>query len=251
MMASLPSFVELMSSLGLEDEASHPRLSSACGRARSLSSASSSSFQEEEYAPSRALGQYLLVPVRYDPHDRAGDPDASIPRVSRHVKGRYSPYSAASIPRKGSLPVIHSDADSNRRPQRAISSSPLNFTAPPSQRAVWVTRPSRSGQSSRRGSQTWSKESDQDSVTPISSFLRRKSPNGSPSTSPTSPSFPRSIDIPLAPVAIPALPTLLAPFLASSASPDKLAGGSPKMSSDSNPSRSRSTSHSLPIHVQN
>ncbi|KAI0069010.1 hypothetical protein BV25DRAFT_72865 [Artomyces pyxidatus] len=237
MMASLPSFVELMSSLGLEDEASYPEFTPAYCRPRSLSSASSSSAQDDDRASPRPSstrsGQYLLVPARYnDPRDRTDDHDA--PRVSAQGKGRYSPYSAAAIPRRVSLPVLYSEADVQGRPnlKRPISTSPLHGIAAPSQRAMWVTKPART-ERSRRGSQTWSKESDLDSVTPISTYVRRKSPH-SPSVSPTTPSFPRSVsDNSSAPVAIPALPTLLPSFFQPSPTlPSSNLGGPDRMPLD-------------------
>ncbi|KAI0315389.1 hypothetical protein OF83DRAFT_1173884 [Amylostereum chailletii] len=171
---ALPSFVQLMDSLGLDD---HP---------------------------------YLFVPTHSDPFDR----DADI-RLSRHGKERYSPY--GSVSRRVSMPALNPDSDPNNPPSRATSTSPLHSVA-----GLRKMRSSHSGGSSRRGSQSWSAADLQAATTPISTFVRRKSPH-SPSVSPTVASFPRSLldyDSPLAPVAIPALPILLPTFLMPSPTAD-------------------------------
>ena len=102
-MSSLPSFVELMSSLGLEDGASLPRNTRSFLRPRSHSNASSSSDIDDEpelschqYTPT---GAYLFVPADHDRRDRTSFGDIDVPRVSRHGngKGRYSPYSVDSV----------------------------------------------------------------------------------------------------------------------------------------------------------
>src|SRR6266404_6775550 len=87
------------------------------------------------------------------------------------------------------------------------STSPLSS---PRTRATRGPRSSPNGRLSRRGSETWLHEADFQFNTPISTFLRRKSPQ----MSPTSETFPRTeFDEPLAPVAIPALPALLPSFV--------------------------------------
>ncbi|KAI0269227.1 hypothetical protein BC834DRAFT_841821 [Gloeopeniophorella convolvens] len=208
-MSSLPSFVELMSSLGLEDEASVSQNPPSFLRPRSHSNASSSSDPDDEAESPRHQsafdGSYLFAPVDYDLRDRDGCTDVDIPRVSRHGKGRYSPYLVASVPRKGSLPALF-EAGISGRPKRALSTSPLPS---PCYRTNRSPRSPPSGRSSRRGSEAWSHGSDLQATTPISTFVRRKSPQ----MSPTSATFPRSaFDEPMAPVAIPALPTLLSSF---------------------------------------
>ena len=103
-MSSLPSFVELMSSLGLEDGASlswNPS-SSPYLRPRFHSNASSSSDLDDEQESSRQqpafnTGAYLFVSTDYDQRDRASFMESDIPRVSRHGKGRYCPYSVTSV----------------------------------------------------------------------------------------------------------------------------------------------------------
>lgn len=210
-MSSLPSFVELMSSLGLEDGASaslpwNPS-SSPYLRPRFPSNDSSLSDLDDEHESSRQqsafnTGAYLFVSSDYDQRDRASFMESDIPRVSRHGKDRYCPYSA-SIPRKGSLPMLFDASKSTRAP----STSPLPS---PNARTTRGLRSSPSGRLSRRGSETWSQETDTHATTPISTFLRRKSVQ----TSPTSATFPRlATDEPMAPVAIPALPALLSSFV--------------------------------------
>jgi len=207
-MSSLPSFVELMSSLGLEDGASLPHTPRSFLRPRSHSNASSSSSIDDErdlpYQQYANAGAYLFVPAHYDRRDRnTNSIDVDVPRVSRHGKDRYSPYSIAATPRKASSPTLSEGGKAKRAP----STSPL-----PSPRSR-VTRGSRSspnGRVSPRGSETWSQEADFHATTPISTYLRRKSPQ----MSPTSATFPRSaFDEPMAPVAIPALPPLLSSFI--------------------------------------
>jgi hypothetical protein len=104
-MSSLPSFVELMSSLGLEDGASltwNPS-SSPYLRPRFHSNASSSSDPDDEQespGPQPTTfntGAYLFVSTDYEQRDRASFMDADIPRVSRHGKDRYCPYAVTSV----------------------------------------------------------------------------------------------------------------------------------------------------------
>lgn len=103
-MSSLPSFVELMSSLGLEDGASllWDPSSSPYLRPRFPSNASSSSDLDDEHESSRQqpafnTGAYLFVSTDYDQRDRASFMESDFPRVSRHGKDRYCPYSVTSV----------------------------------------------------------------------------------------------------------------------------------------------------------
>ncbi|KAI0301782.1 hypothetical protein B0F90DRAFT_1816689 [Multifurca ochricompacta] len=190
-MSPLPSFVELMSSLGLEDGASRSRNTS--------------------FLPAHAPGAYLFVPADHDRRDRGNFMDIDVPRVSRHGQGRYSPYFIASVPRKGSLPALFESG----KTRMASSASPL--PSPRSRASRVSSGHSPNGRLSRRGSETWLHEPDFHATTPISTFLRRKSPQ----MSPTSALFPRSaFDEPLAPVAIPALPALLSSFVFPPPSPE-------------------------------
>jgi hypothetical protein len=102
-MSSLPSFVELMSSLGLEDRASLSWNSSSSPylRPRFPSDASSASDLDDEHESSRRqpalnTGAYLFVSADCDQRDRVSFMESDIPRVSRHGKGRYCPYSVTS-----------------------------------------------------------------------------------------------------------------------------------------------------------
>ena len=100
-MSSLPSFEELMSSLGLEDGSSHPHNVRSFLRPRSHSNASSSSDidDEREHSPQQYTpsGTYLFVSADCDRRDCSNLVDVDGPRVSRHSKGRYSPYPTDSV----------------------------------------------------------------------------------------------------------------------------------------------------------
>jgi len=207
-MSSLPSFVELMSSLGLEDGASlswNPS-SSPYLRPRFPSDASSVSDLDDENESSRRqpafdTGAYLFVSsTDCDQRDRVSFMESDIPRVSRHGKGRYCPYSVTSIPRKGSLTMLFDTSKSTRAPSTSPHPSPNS-------RPTRGLRSSPSGRLSRRGSETWPQEADIHATTPISTFLRRKSVQ----MSPTSAMFPRQASD--EPMAIPALPALLSSFV--------------------------------------
>ncbi|KAA1466133.1 hypothetical protein DENSPDRAFT_14163 [Dentipellis sp. KUC8613] len=207
-MAPLPSFVELMASLGIEEgtpvSAGQSRTHS---RGSSVSSAASSSSRgdENDYQQPQS-GNYLLVPARYSEGWKYnGDSDVESPCLSRHGKGRYSPYS--SVAKRKSAPSLHPSLQ-NGTPDRATSASPL--------RSPRFSQSPRLERMSRRRGHTWTGEPELPAITPISTFVRRKSPH-SPSGSPTTSTFPASVVepptiIPLAPVAIPALPTLLPSF---------------------------------------
>lgn len=88
-----------MSSLGLEDGASHSRNVRSFLRPRSHSNASSSSDIDDErdqssqqYTPS---GAYLFVSADCDRRDYTNFVEVDAPRVSR--RGRYSPYPTDSV----------------------------------------------------------------------------------------------------------------------------------------------------------
>jgi len=174
-------------------------------RPRFPSDASSASDLDDEHESSRQqpafnTGAYLFVSTDCDQRDRASFMESDIPRVSRHGKGRYCPYSIAAIPRKGSLPMLSDPSKSTRAPSTSPQPSP-KF------RSTRGLRSSQSGKLSRRGSETWSQETDIHATTPISTFLRRKSVQ----MSPTSAMFPRLASD--EPMAIPSLPALLSSFV--------------------------------------
>jgi hypothetical protein len=103
MSSPLPSFVELMSSLGLEDGPSLPCGPRAFLRPRSHSNASSSSDIDDEHdLPHQRYanaGTYLFVSSSdYDRRDQyTNSLDTDNPRLSRQGKGRYSPYPTAAV----------------------------------------------------------------------------------------------------------------------------------------------------------
>ncbi|KAF8974398.1 hypothetical protein BDZ97DRAFT_19252 [Flammula alnicola] len=186
-MASLPSFVELMASLGLEQTTADPVVErspspvppSSPGSPRSVGSMN---------GPTRSSSSPSLREV-----------------ASRHRVSRYSPYSPA-VPftrRRGSLSSASSSSES----------SPLSATF------FIPTRPTSSRPRRYRNKLTiniYGSSSDLAADTPISTYVRRKTPG----TSPTSPTFNRdsgyeSSSPDTMPFSIPSLPVLL-PHSASS-----------------------------------
>ncbi|EIM88218.1 uncharacterized protein STEHIDRAFT_155572 [Stereum hirsutum FP-91666 SS1] len=235
----LPSFVELMQSLGLTDERratgpfSHSRSSSLS------STTSSSSYADDELGSPRRrhnthpAGKYLLVPSHHERIYYGKELDTE-PSIQLRGKGRYSPYGVSSIPRKASMPSLDA-VEAFDKPARAPSSSPLHSpldTVFP-QRSTRASRAPRSERPLRRGQKPWI-DSDLPAITPISTFVRRKSPR-SPSPSPTSFVFPADVHSPAAPVAIPALPTLIPHFLLASPTSTDSSSESTHLSMDIDP----------------
>jgi hypothetical protein len=154
-MATLPSFVELMASLGLDN--------------------ASDNSSSAESSPPLSPGP---SPASYPARSR------SIPSLRDHIGGgsllrisRYSPYaSIQTSPRRGSLPSsLHTEVDLNK-PIRSYSTSP---------------RPSPSLRLSRKrfhnnlSVNVYDSTTDLSANMPISSYVRRKTPQSSP----ISPSF--------------------------------------------------------------
>ncbi|KAF7301423.1 hypothetical protein MIND_00707600 [Mycena indigotica] len=171
---TLPSFVELMASLGLDQ-----------AQDRSPSSSPSSSPRATPPSPSKSRSNPSL-------RDSA---------ASRNRLARYNPYSPKLSERRGSLSSLSSSSSSDyERPiVRAYSTSPHPPSSPRARR--------------RHGNKltvnVFGSNSDLAANTPISSYVRRKTPGASP----TSPTFPReALDYspsssPM-PFSIPTLPTL-------------------------------------------
>lgn len=181
---SLPSFVELMASLGLEQK----------------STATDTTIKVSEPSPPaspRLEGEQL------ESRQRAN----SLRDLSRQKTSRYSPYSSA-LPtgRRGSLSSVSSSSSAELSPTQES-----------------FGRRSRSPRNRRHRNQLClnlygDSSYDLQANMPISTYVRRKSPNNSP----TSPSFIRdsdceSIAIPQ-PLALPVLPSALLPNSASSES---------------------------------
>jgi len=172
-MTTLPSFVQLMGSLGLDhvvvkqDQSTHssPATSHRPGKPQHMRSKSTQCFRETSITRPRVV--------------------------------RYSPYlSAVSVTRRGSL-SSSSSPELDRTQSRASSTSPSS--------------PHLSRRSNEKSSiDVYGSVTDLSANTPISSYVRRKTPCGSP----TSPTFPRESqydsdtafrDV----VTVPILPTLI------------------------------------------
>ncbi|KAI5120515.1 hypothetical protein M0805_000100 [Coniferiporia weirii] len=214
-MAALPSFVELMSSLGLSTDSASPGSSSLPPRASSQSPFSSPSSSPSaspylSHAPSRPQvvrePSPTIVVSQYETPDKKGEFKRRA--SSGNIKAaRFSPYS--STPRRGSVSALsdyNGDLERPRTSSRrssASSSASKAPSAPPPVPPLPVRR-------SRRGSLERLNIT-ATSCTPISSFARRRSPHSSP----TSPTFAQhrsrstSAELP-SPVMLPTLPPMLA-----------------------------------------
>ncbi|KAJ7667826.1 hypothetical protein DFH06DRAFT_230664 [Mycena polygramma] len=185
-MTTLPSFVELMSSLGLDQTAPAPESASPSPR----SSPSSSPRMPSVTPPS--------------PTKSRSSPSLRDAGASRNRLARYSPYSPVfQSSRRGSLSSVSSSSSDYERPTvRAYSTSPHPPSSPRSRK--------------RHGNNltvnVYGSNTDLSANTPISTYVRRKTPGASP----TSPTFPREgvdslTDSPSAspmPFSIPTLPSL-------------------------------------------
>ncbi|KAJ7283820.1 hypothetical protein C8J57DRAFT_1432830 [Mycena rebaudengoi] len=183
-MTTLPSFVELMSSLGLDQATSVPE--------GSTSSSPRSSPTSSPRLPS-------VTPP--SPTKSRSSPSLRDVAASRSKLARYSPYSPVFqlSSRRGSLSSVSSTSSDYERPTvRAYSTSPHPPSSPRARR--------------RHGNNlsvnVYGSNSDLSANTPISTYVRRKTPGASP----TSPTFPReALDSPSAspmPFSIPTLPSL-------------------------------------------
>ncbi|KAJ7047541.1 hypothetical protein C8F04DRAFT_11989 [Mycena alexandri] len=183
-MTTLPSFVELMSSLGLDQTAPAPE--------NSTSSSPRSSPSSSPRMPS-------VTPP--SPTKSRSSPSLRDAGASRNRLARYSPYSPVfQSSRRGSLSSVSSSSSDYERPTvRAYSTSPHPPSSPRSRK--------------RHGNNltvnVYGSSSDLSANTPISTYVRRKTPGASP----TSPTFPREAQdyspssSPM-PFSIPTLPSL-------------------------------------------
>ncbi|THV03275.1 hypothetical protein K435DRAFT_291875 [Dendrothele bispora CBS 962.96] len=183
LMATLPSFVELMASLGIDPVKSVPDQSPP-PPSSSLSSPSSSP---------------KLLSVPGSGPTRSKSSPSLRDQASRRSSARYSPYASSTFERRrGSVSSMSSSSDIS---DRASSASPH----PPSPRIR------------KRGNKltvnVFGSSTDLSANTPISSYVRRKTPGASP----TSPTFPRDIiEESPRPFVLPTLP----PFLPQSSGSD-------------------------------
>ncbi|EMD40566.1 hypothetical protein CERSUDRAFT_91297 [Gelatoporia subvermispora B] len=221
MTTTLPSFVELMASLGLDNTSStttgparhgsgthHSRsssyssISSVSSQASSTVSSTHSSTHSDIYSNSSPS---IVISRERDEHnlfDRDWDMERRRTRAAR-----FSPYGPAiSHTRRGSMPVMPTDEDPEERPNRALSTSPRIS----SQRTAG-RRGSVLSLRNHRPEKLRLSDGDLPAHTPISTFVRRKTPQ----TSPTSPTFPtlskKRSSSPSLPVSIPTLPQFFPP----------------------------------------
>ncbi|EAU84260.2 hypothetical protein CC1G_01256 [Coprinopsis cinerea okayama7 len=183
---SLPSFVELMASLGLEQKQS----------------------VDNDSTPSPPLSPKLDSDRTPSSPVKAKSSPSLRDMASRQKTTRYSPYSPTQpTRRRGSLSSVSSASSGDLSPTRE----------------TFIARP-RSPRSRRHRNPLGlhlygGSESDLQANMPISTYVRRKTP----ATTPTSPSFPRdsgsdpASDIPM-PLTIPVLPSALLPNSANSES---------------------------------
>ncbi|KAI0692650.1 hypothetical protein BC835DRAFT_1416401 [Cytidiella melzeri] len=205
MATTLPSFVELMASLGLENNKDvkdeqplnrHSRSSSYSSTSSFISQSSASANNSQ--AESSTDGSPLIV-VSPNPSR-----DAEFDR--RRYRARFSPYvPAISHTRRVSMPDVVREEQRNIR---SSSSSPRSGS--PSHNFVGHRSSTLNLSSSRRPDKLVL-DHDFMANTPISTFLRRKTPQSSP----ISPTFPHSrirSSSPSPPVSIPTLPTFCFPL---------------------------------------
>lgn len=156
-MAALPSFIELMASLGMDDaKPATPSIVRTRDRSSSCSSCSSLGSSTDGWSPSIRCDN--LSTIRDIDSDRRSG-------ASRRVRAvRYSPYiSASSTARQNSaVSLTHSQSDQE---DSSRSSSP---------------NPPASPRRTRRPSPLHFSKRERPSITPISSYVRRKTPQNSP-----------------------------------------------------------------------
>ncbi|KAJ3534379.1 hypothetical protein NM688_g7148 [Phlebia brevispora] len=205
-MTTLPSFVELMASLGLENRDSSSDSQSLNRHSRSSSYSSSSSIISQTSSDS-SPSLVNRVPLHSPSIVVSGSPgkDVEMDRRRHHI--RYSPYSPAiSHIRRGSLPTNVKEEELEDQ-LRAGSSSPRRLSPPRSvgrrSSAVGLTN-------GTKRPQKLTLDADLIANMPISTFLRRKTPQSSP-ISPTFPCRSKRSSSPSLPVSIPTLPTFFFP----------------------------------------
>lgn len=223
---ALPSFIELMASLGLDNEPSGPGVAPSRGHSRSTSMASRLSTSSpplrhlsdppaNAFSAPRAASPAIVVShhgaessrprSRGSDHESSGAASRRQSESNGHGTARYTPYEVISG-RRGSMPSISPEKEAKIRHGRFRSlSSPYQNAKPKSL-------------GTRRSGQHLSIESefaDFAMPTPISSLVRQQR---RASSSPTSPTFSEGNcslvssgtppPFPLTPVSIPTLPSL-------------------------------------------
>ncbi|KAF9498516.1 hypothetical protein BDN71DRAFT_1503949 [Pleurotus eryngii] len=177
MATTLPSFVELMASLGLDQPTS--------ARDTRLSPSTS-----PRASPPLSISRDASPPIPRSSSSASLKDIAS----SRSRSARYTPYSPKLLSaRRGSVSSISSSSSASDTSSTSTSSSPRMTTSQFRKRSHQLTI------------NVCESTNDLSANTPISSYVRRKTPG----TSPTSTSFPRE-DLPpcLTPLSLPTLPPL-------------------------------------------
>ncbi|KAH8113374.1 hypothetical protein DFH11DRAFT_1727851 [Phellopilus nigrolimitatus] len=231
-MAALPSFVELMSSLGLQTDSSGAQ-SPARASSHSPSPSASPPLQDSSRSSMDVDDSPAIIISQHEPSNQSGEFKRRA--SSGNIRAaRFSPYSSA--PRRGSMSELADRQRDQERffkaPKSNISSSRRssanNVKPPPTPRLA--ERRSRRGSLERLNAVATS-------CTPISSFARRRSPHSSP----TSPSFSKRQPVRSAsaglnsPVMLPTLPPMLAESFAAFSFP---AGSDANVSESERRSRS-------------
>ncbi|KAI0786366.1 hypothetical protein C8Q75DRAFT_269474 [Abortiporus biennis] len=246
-MTALPSFVELMASLGLNNESDNSRPRSQHSRSSSYSSTSSALSRSSSNVPSQPQPSPSLngSPAIIISQQRTTSLPTEWDSERRRHRSRYSPYSSPiSHVRRGSMPSFPHEEQRKEQPSRALSSSPC-----PSMPVRTVERRSSAlGLSSRRPEKLALMDSDLVANMPISSFVRRKTPQSSP----ISPTFPhrakkRSVNSPH-PVTLPTLPSFIFPHQPIESTP--LAGTTSSDTEDEDMTTPNATYH-LETHSEN
>lgn len=211
-MTALPSFVELMASLGIDSksDAQDPRTVPHHSRSSSYSSTTSAISNSSQLAfSSSGLSSSKAGSKSGSPTPSTREWESSERRSSRQ---RYSPYSPPiSHTRRGSITaVISSEDDLREHPNRSLNPSPCSGSQ---SRSVGRRSSALGLRSQRRPEKLNLTDPDFMANTPISTFVRRKTPQSSP----ISPSFPHRVKRhhtnTAAPVLIPTLPTFAFPPL--------------------------------------
>ncbi|KAF9008879.1 hypothetical protein BDQ17DRAFT_1422073 [Cyathus striatus] len=171
-MTTLPPFIELMASLGLDSKPTTPSRSPS---------------------PSNSPRPRITNPA--SPTRSKSSPALRDLSISHRGRARYSPYSSISYTRRGSISSISSCSSEDKSPSaRHLSHSSLQSRRSGAKLSVNIY-----------GSST-----DLSANMPISTYVRRKTPGASP-TSPTFPRDYRedSLSPPSVIFTVPSLPTLL------------------------------------------
>ncbi|KIK65448.1 hypothetical protein GYMLUDRAFT_354355 [Collybiopsis luxurians FD-317 M1] len=200
-MTTLPSFVELMASLGIDAKATEQP-------ERQVVPSSSSSSSSPSQSPKPLT--IPAAPIRSKSSPSLRD------QASRSRTARYSPYSSTFISarRRGSVSSVSSSSSSDidGLSERSSSCSPTLRSSSPRMRKR---------AQSKLVVNVFGSSTDLSANTPISTYVRRKTPG----TSPSSPSFPRESDDSREfskPFLIPTLPAFLPSTVTNSASKSEL-----------------------------